>query len=245
VIRLNFQKSFRLKRGEEAVSPVVGVMLMLVVTIIIAAVVSALAGGLGTSTAKSPTLAMDVTIKNTGLAASSYILFDVQAVSDPIPTSDLKITTSWTAANGERGGNTTAAGLNYPNTLTGSATKYQYQSPLGFGKGVTIVGTQQKTSAPYDAGQMFGNYTLTPGTTMKNSPGYTGTWAASDCEGYGCDTTTVTPYTYNGWTGYVDGMQAILGGNWNATRPGDVVTVKVIHIPSGKAIFNKNVVVTG
>ncbi|HEX3001482.1 MAG TPA: type IV pilin N-terminal domain-containing protein [Methanoregula sp.] len=41
-------------RNDYAVSPVVGVMLMLVVTIIIAAVVSAFAGGLGSSQAKAP-----------------------------------------------------------------------------------------------------------------------------------------------------------------------------------------------
>lgn len=39
---------------ENAVSPVVGVMLMLVVTIIIAALVSSFAGGLGTTTEKTP-----------------------------------------------------------------------------------------------------------------------------------------------------------------------------------------------
>jgi len=38
----------------DAVSPVVGVMLMLVVTIIIAAIVSAFAGGISTSTTKAP-----------------------------------------------------------------------------------------------------------------------------------------------------------------------------------------------
>jgi FlaG/FlaF family flagellin (archaellin) len=42
------------KNLEHAVSPVVGVMLMLVVTIIIAAVVSAFAGGLSTGTSKEP-----------------------------------------------------------------------------------------------------------------------------------------------------------------------------------------------
>jgi len=42
------------RKNEEAVSPVVGVMLMLVVTIIIAAVVSAFAGGISTSSDKSP-----------------------------------------------------------------------------------------------------------------------------------------------------------------------------------------------
>jgi len=42
------------ERNYDAVSPVVGVMLMLVVTIIIAAVVSAFAGGLGQSSPKAP-----------------------------------------------------------------------------------------------------------------------------------------------------------------------------------------------
>jgi len=40
--------------SESAVSPVVGVMLMFVVTIIVAAVVSTFAGGLGTAQAKTP-----------------------------------------------------------------------------------------------------------------------------------------------------------------------------------------------
>jgi FlaG/FlaF family flagellin (archaellin) len=43
------------ERTEHAVSPVVGVMLMLVVTIIIAAVVSAFAGGITSETEKAPT----------------------------------------------------------------------------------------------------------------------------------------------------------------------------------------------
>jgi len=45
-------------RNYDAVSPVVGVMLMLVVTIIIAAVVSAFAGGLGQSSQKAPQISI-------------------------------------------------------------------------------------------------------------------------------------------------------------------------------------------
>jgi archaeal type IV pilus assembly protein PilA len=45
-------------RDSDAVSPVVGVMLMLVVTIIIAAVVSAFAGGLGQSSPKAPQISI-------------------------------------------------------------------------------------------------------------------------------------------------------------------------------------------
>lgn len=49
-------------KNNDAVSPVIGVMLMLVVTIIIAALVSAFAGGLGTDRAKAP----DIQIKFVG-----------------------------------------------------------------------------------------------------------------------------------------------------------------------------------
>lgn len=45
-------------RNDEAVSPVVGVMLMLVVTIIIAAVVSGFAGGLAQGSSKAPQLSI-------------------------------------------------------------------------------------------------------------------------------------------------------------------------------------------
>jgi hypothetical protein len=50
--------------NETAVSPVVGVMLMLVVTIIIAAVVSAFSGGLSQGTAKAPQLSLGAEVHN-------------------------------------------------------------------------------------------------------------------------------------------------------------------------------------
>ncbi|WP_292370702.1 type IV pilin N-terminal domain-containing protein [Methanoregula sp. UBA64] len=62
------------KNSSEAVSPVVGVMLMLVVTIIIAALVAALSGGLSSSKDKAPTMTIKavysqsdgMTIEHTG-----------------------------------------------------------------------------------------------------------------------------------------------------------------------------------
>ncbi len=51
-----------IQRKEDAVSPVVGVMLMLVVTIIIAAVVSGFAGGLAGGAKIAPTTSIDVNI---------------------------------------------------------------------------------------------------------------------------------------------------------------------------------------
>ena len=49
---------------DEGISPVVGVMLMLVATIIIAAVVSAYAGGLTTGTGKMPQMTLTATFSN-------------------------------------------------------------------------------------------------------------------------------------------------------------------------------------
>ena len=51
---------------DDAVSPVIGVMLMLVVTIIIAAVVAAFATGLGGDVDMAPTAALDITVYNDG-----------------------------------------------------------------------------------------------------------------------------------------------------------------------------------
>lgn len=71
---------------QDAVSPVVGVMLMLVVVIIIAAVVSAFAGGLSTSKDKSPM----VTLKG------SYSITDGMKIEhtggSAIPTMDTVVT---------------------------------------------------------------------------------------------------------------------------------------------------------
>jgi archaeal type IV pilus assembly protein PilA len=231
---------FKTKIKEDGISPVVGVMLMLVVTIIIAAVVSAFAGGITTTTGKPPTMAMDVTIKNTGYASTSYILFTIQSVSEAISTRDLRIVTSWASADGQHGGNTTMS--NMTNTVFGSN---KYNSPLGFGSGVTSEGAYQQGSGSYDPGQWFGNYSLRTGTIMRNSPGYSGTWGSGTCSGYGCNGATLSPYVYSSSADYTDGMQAVLGENWNATRPGDVVTVRILHIPTGKMIFDKQVVVVG
>jgi len=79
-----------------AVSPVVGVMLMLVVTIIIAAVVSAFAGGIGTEQHKTP----QVTV------AAKSVIQDIQGTTSPDYPWDLTYPDGYTAANGVRFENT-------------------------------------------------------------------------------------------------------------------------------------------
>jgi FlaG/FlaF family flagellin (archaellin) len=85
----------------EAVSPVVGVMLMMALAVILAAVVSAFAGGFGNDMRKAP----DVSIRvQTGYAApydgSNYDISFEHLGSDPIQTEDLEIITWLELANG-------------------------------------------------------------------------------------------------------------------------------------------------
>lgn len=94
-----------LKRTDEhAVSPVVGVMLMLVVTIIIAAVVSAFAGGLSSGTEKPPQASINVKfMEDDGGMGPAYV--DTKMVfehlsGDPVLTKDVNIITYYTLPNG-------------------------------------------------------------------------------------------------------------------------------------------------
>jgi len=79
----------------EAVSPVIGVMLMLVVTIIIAAVVAAFASGSMANTAKTPS----ATLK--GVYSQSSGMQIVHAGGDVIPMSNLLVTVSNDASFGQ------------------------------------------------------------------------------------------------------------------------------------------------
>lgn len=89
-------------KSEEAVSPVIGVMLMLVVTIIIAAVVSGFAGGLSSSTQKAPQAAIDVKIisGDSGMGGIDWVMSFEHLGGDPILTKDLAIITYWTNSTG-------------------------------------------------------------------------------------------------------------------------------------------------
>ncbi|HXX55746.1 MAG TPA: type IV pilin [Methanoregula sp.] len=267
--------------NDKAVSPVVGVMLMLVVVIIIAAVVSGFAGSLMGGTKSAPQLAMDVHIANNGVYSTSYFKAAVTSVSAPINTHDLQIVTSWSSqpmVNGaviKGGGNATPGVTNFnvaydaeSSQSSGSPPVWRMISPQGDGPGVGQNGTETSYGRPYEGtgatdmtsiGQngitnytWFGNYNIEAGTVLFAQPfgaKYDGTnfsvgygTAAKWAYNYGTDSSgaTFSPYPQS-----VDEMQAILGQNWYTLRPGDTVNVKVIHIPSGKVIWQASVPVEG
>ncbi|MDD2472686.1 MULTISPECIES: type IV pilin N-terminal domain-containing protein [unclassified Methanoculleus] len=291
---------------ETAVSPVIGVMLMLVVTLIIAAAISAFAGGLiGNNNQDVPKLAMNVKVVNSGYWQSSYFKAEVTGVDKPIDTQDLKIVTSWskTLINGTtiNGGATMVPGETNFNVTFNMNPWSNYEEwrsvcPQGYGPGVGLNGTESANFWPYErkpggpeyvrgpgpglkasmaeleVGNLtnyswFGNYHLQAGTIMFARPfggdkGGQGTGQLSFDVGYG-----ITPsdegntgggryyyaygYSDKGQTKAtfnetsVDQMEAVLGSDWNMLRVGDTVNVKVIHVPSGQAIWQKDIAVEG
>jgi FlaG/FlaF family flagellin (archaellin) len=324
--------------NENAVSPVVGVMLLLIVTIIIAAVVSGFSGGLIDSTGKAPELTMDVHIKNNGYWSGSEFSARVTGVDKAIPTSDLKIVTAWNHedSDGRVSGGATIM-PNEPNVYlimspyNGNSflDAYFYVAPYGYGIGVGDAEGEAGSGAVLgnDPDIHYGNYSLTVGTTMWAEPFGTSTrptagaysgvsqtkvgYGITDSDGngnrweylYSSDTGTSggagngDGYTAkdgrfvgdpdnstilgkgvdlvfnqpdeNGLDGrmqkfydainYEDGtdqdsyhtlpnydaMTAVLGKNWEQLRAGDLVTVSVVHIPTGKTIWEDDVVVEG
>lgn len=241
-------RSMERKTKDAGVSPVVGVMLMLVVVIIIAAVVSGFAGSLVSDQKKAPTLTADAEITNTGYYYGSYFSIVVTGASEPVPSKDVKIVTSWKARDGTK--NSTSVLPSAQNWHYGTSNGV---APWATGPGITAFGLYNTK----DLSQNFGNYSFTSGTSLRAYPN--GAWApppapTSDplvAGGYGPG--PAATYTYvNGAPGVgytigtdIDAMQAVLGLDWNHLREGDVVNVKMVHTPSGKVIFEKEVPVRG
>ncbi|HII98296.1 MAG TPA: type IV pilin, partial [Methanoregula sp.] len=90
-------------RKESAVSPVVGVMLMLAITVMIAAIVSAAAGGLAATEKKAPNAIIEVSI----FAAKEYGGCTIPSMTvkhisgNALQTKDLQIITYYRAPSGQ------------------------------------------------------------------------------------------------------------------------------------------------
>jgi archaeal type IV pilus assembly protein PilA len=226
--------------SEHAVSPVVGVMLMLVVTIIIAAVVSAFSGGLAGTQQKAPTAVLDVHIhalENQGAMApygngyytSTMTISEVSG--EALPTKDLKITTSFTnktgsVLTGSLSGETKVAG----NDTWTSYTSSQYSGVLYLNdKNRFKDGTIQTSGG---SGAWFGNASaiIQAGDTL--------TTPAQFCGNYDDNEGPTVPHKNPG-VNYLLGFDTT--DSIHGFTTGSTVEVKIIHIPSGKMIYNKEV----
>jgi FlaG/FlaF family flagellin (archaellin) len=157
------QRGTDMKEKDDAVSPVIGVMLMLVVTIIIAAVISGFAGGLVTSQEAAPSASFDVS-----LTAKSIDL-TVRSLSEPIRSKDIVIVLS--NAGGTRklvpgSHHTVPFGFNIMEQVREDAAGGGFKD----GHNVSSL-TDSTTQAAHESNtvQWFGNYTLQTGSRMSAS----------------------------------------------------------------------------
>lgn len=191
-------------------SPVVGVMLMLVVTIIIAAVVSAFAGGMGSGTQKAPQASIDVKINTAAddtMGETETIMTFTELSGDPIPTKDLAIVTYYQNKKG----------IIYKNKLTATSPAIDL---YGSGKTtrVPFINDMRYGYSGNNPVKDFGNYTWRSGDVLStgNTAGTAYLLAINS---------TTTPYTISD----------------SDFGPGSIVDVKILHVPSGQYIFDKEV----
>lgn len=217
------------EKKDPAVSPVVGVMLMLVVTIIIAAVVSSFASGLGDTAEPAPVASYEFIIKagiseNVKSSSGTYP-FELRVLQgDSIPSKDLQIITTYTVPETYRGVKLTHAGKVIKHTLDGSI------SPLKSGGSLDRMVAIDKDAEGYPFTPQMNGY---PDTLYPPTNNFMQTSVFGLCI-FG---PTITYYfRYPSW---------VLGFDTSAEQygfgEGSVVHITVIHTPRGKAIFDKDV----
>jgi FlaG/FlaF family flagellin (archaellin) len=151
-----------MRERDDAVSPVIGVMLMLVVTLIIAAVVSGFAGGMITSQEATPSANFDVSMTDKSIGLT------VRSISEEVSSKDITIVLSKAGEMRKLvpGASTVPFGFNI----------VEWKDVKGFhdNENVTNAALDPEISTTSAANitnsaQWFGNYTLKTGSRMSAS----------------------------------------------------------------------------
>lgn len=217
------------KTTDTGVSPVVGVMLMLAITVMIAAIVSAAAGGLSSTEKKAPAAILDVTIyaqKEYGSCRIPSLV--IRHVSgNVLPTKDLQIITYYRTPSGKviKGNISGQYSVNGDDDWSGSGFT------AGTYCGVLFIGDTNRDGAD---------------TTLQDSPGGNANWFGNFSASFRPGDILVTPAQFcRSSDQHNPGMEFLFPGvKFPEEFPaGSVVTVKIIHTPSGQMIFDKEVVV--
>lgn len=214
---------------EGGVSPVVGVMLMLVVTIIVAAVVSGFAAGLGDNTQKAPSAAYDFQIEAGGMATAA-IGYPVELrvlAGDTIPSEDLQIITEYTVPEKFRGNDLADGGKVIRHIMDGSIP------PFKDGK-TNVVNTAARVNTGLDGYPFVTQTTGYTTTLFPNTGGFQNSQYFGLCNfEINCIYKFSEPTQFFGFDIY--DPQYGFG-------EGSPVHITVIHKPSHSVIFDKDVV---
>lgn len=215
---------FRLFQNDNGVSPVVGVMLMLSVTIIIAAIVSATAGSYSGTQKSAPSAILEVHFyENRSYGDFSTRAMTIEHVSGaPLQTKDMSISTYYRNQSGQL----------IKGTLLGEKSVY-LETESGKYAGALYINDEDR----------FGGSPL-----QDTSSGYK-SWFGNSSAVLMAGDILVTPARFcRDETDHENpGLNYILNLGEKASddgfKAGDTVSVKIVHVPSGQVIFDKDIVV--
>lgn len=221
------------KKSDDAVSPVIGVMLMLVMTVIVAAVITMFATGTVADTEPAPTAVLDVKIYDYYQALDDVGGPDfhiTQISGDALDTKDLEIRLSWEDQSGKQHYSTysAAAFKENPGKVEGKGgTRNQ---PMYIKTQVT--GDMRKEFGSGALDYYFGDAILKPGLKL------TATADFLDREkGVNLNSPFMDVIFNNGEV--INTQKGIM----EFLPEGTAVNVMILHVPSNKAIFDKEVFV--
>jgi FlaG/FlaF family flagellin (archaellin) len=218
-------------RAEDAVSPVVGVMLMLAITVMIAAIVSAAAGGLAATEKKAPSAILEVSI----YAAKEYGGCTIPSMTvkhisgNALQTKDLQLITYYRAPSGQ----IVKGSLSGQDAVTGDDDWAGFSSSEY--TGVLFLNDIDR----------FDEITKISDTIQDNDNGFAN-WFGNASATFHPGDIFVTPAQFcEAADQHNPGMEYLFPGiDLEKDFPaGSVVTVKIIHTPSGQVIYDKDVVV--
>ncbi|WP_292409576.1 MULTISPECIES: type IV pilin N-terminal domain-containing protein [unclassified Methanoculleus] len=234
--------------AEDAVSPVIGVMLMLVVTIIIAAVVSGFAGELAGTQEKTPQASIAV---KTGYVGDNFdISFEHQG-GDPIRTKECQFITFLTLPNGTvikhvqtptsplAAGGTGPGGVYFYSRGPHLTDPQKYAYPCNPENNATIPsGSSNWTIVGFnETGQevanpaWFGEAVWLPGDVARTyHNGYTANFVGLIADPYPRDDVA-----------YDAGIAALT----ESVQTNSKLEIKLLHVPSGKYILDRTITLQG
>ena len=228
------------EKNEEAVSPVVGVMLMLVVTIIIAAVVSGFAGGLAGSQEVAPQASIAV---STGYIDGNFDIKFEHMGGDPIRTKECQFITFLTKPDGSV--------VKHVQTPTSSVARSETETIMGsiytYSRGPHLTDPQKYAypCSPQDNVTVFG--WVVPGYVETGQDNYAwfgeAVWLPGDVartynNGYTANFIGVVADPMNPTTEEMDLLQECVQRNCK-------LEIKLLHVPSGKYILDKIITLQG
>lgn len=235
------------KKSDDAVSPVLGVMLMVVVTVVIGAVIAGFATGMVADTEPTPNAVLKVEILSNSLALESgnqnYAGPDFQIThisGDAVDTDNIEIHLSWTHSGCSHSSTYSAekfqklwqSGMT-TSTAGVAGTRYQ---PMYL---KSMMDVERNNYHSHGMDHYFGDVTLTPGLKITASTdfigGVVGKYNNAD-----------SPYAMSPYMDVIfNNGETIDEGNgiMDHLPVGTAVDVMIVHLPSDKAIYDKKVVV--